>query len=134
MEEEQNLVIPLVEERVTATKREVETGRVRVTTKVREREEMARAELVRDEVDVVRIPRGEEVAALPEIRHEGDTTIIPVVEERLFVEKRLFLVEEIHLRRTRSTEEFAQPVTVARQWAEIVRDTSGGGQPEVSKE
>jgi stress response protein YsnF len=61
MNEEQNLVIPLVEERVSATKREVETGRVRVRTRVEERQELVRAELARDEVDVERVAIGREV-------------------------------------------------------------------------
>jgi hypothetical protein len=51
---------------------------------------------------------------------------VPIVEEVLVVEKKLMLVEEIHLTRTRSTEEFAQPVTLAVQQAEIERDDSSG--------
>lgn len=50
------------------------------------------------EVDVERVPVDIVVDAPPEMRREGDVTIIPVVEERLVVEKRLVLVEEIHIR------------------------------------
>lgn len=35
----------------------------------------------------------------PEIRTEGDVTIVPVLEEVLVVEKRLVLKEELHIRR-----------------------------------
>lgn len=127
MAEEQDLVIPLVEERVFATKREVETGRVRVSTHTDRHEEMVRVDLARDEVEVTRVPKNEEIAEAPEPREEGDVTIVPVVEERLVVEKKLVLVEEIHIRRTRSSEEFTQPVTLARQRAEVEREEAAVG-------
>lgn len=119
-------VIPLVEERAIVGKRLVESGRVRVATRVEQREEMVRAELARDEVAVERVPINRPVDAMPDIRQEGEVTIVPVVEEVLVVEKRLMLVEEIHLRRRRTIEEFAQPVTLASQRAEIVRHETGG--------
>ena len=134
MEEEQNLVIPLVEERVSATKREIETGRVRVHTRVEEREEIVRAELARENVEVERVPMSVEISSVPETRQEGDVTIIPVVEEVLVVTKKLMLVEEIRLRRTRTIEEHARPVTLARQRAEIERERSGGGHTNPSEE
>ena len=122
MKEEQDLVIPLVEERVSATKREVETGRVRVSTHTDRYEEMVRVDLARDEVEVRRVRKDEEISKVPEAREEGGVTIIPVVEERLVVEKKLVLVEEIHIHNKNSTEEFAQPVTLSRQRAEIERE------------
>jgi uncharacterized protein (TIGR02271 family) len=119
-------VIPLVEERAVVSKRLVETARVRVATRVEQREEMVRAELARDEVAVERVPINRPIDVVPDIRQEGEVTIVPVVEEVLVVEKRLVLVEEIHLRRRRTIEEFAQPVTLASQRAEIVRHETGG--------
>jgi len=133
MKEEQNLVIPLVEERVSATKREVETGRVRVRTRVEERQEMIREDLARDEVDIERVPLDIEVDAMPQVRQEGDVTIVPVVEEVLVVQKKLVLVEEIRLRRTRSHEEFAEPVTVRAQRAEVERQESSGDNQTTTK-
>lgn len=126
MNEEQNLVIPLLEERVSTSKREVETGRVRVRTRVEERQEIASAELARDEVEVERVPANREVAEMPEVRQQGTTTIVPVVEEVLVVEKKLVLVEEIHLTRKQSTEEFTQPIILRAQRAEIEREDSSG--------
>lgn len=134
MDEEQNLVIPLVEERVSATKREVETGRVRVRTRVEERQEIVRADLARDSVEIERVAMNVEISAVPAVRQEGDITVVPVVEEVLVVEKKLMLVEEVRLRRTRSIEEHTQPVTLASQRAEIEREASGGGQTKTSEE
>jgi uncharacterized protein (TIGR02271 family) len=134
MDEERSLVIPLVEELVSATKREVETGRVRVHTRVEEREEIVRASLARERIEVERVPLNVEVSAVPETRQEGDVTIVPVVEEVLVVTKKLVLVEEVRLRRVRTIEEHAQPVTLATQRAEIERDDSGGGHPNPSEQ
>ena len=50
---------------------------------------------------------------------EGDVTIIPVVEERAVLVTRLFVVEEIHIRRTRVTETVEVPVTLRRQRAVV---------------
>lgn len=121
-EQEEVASIPLVEERLDVSKREVETGRVRVRIGVEAREERVRAELSRDDVEIRRVPRNEPVAEIPTVRLEGDTTIIPVVEEEVVVEKRLILVEEIHVVRRRSqvTEEI--PVMVRSETAEIERD------------
>lgn len=49
----------------------------------------------REQVEVTRVPMDIEVAQVPQVRIEGDVTIVPVLEERLVVEKRLFLVELI---------------------------------------
>jgi len=122
-------VIPLVEEEAIVSKRRVESGRVRVRTRIEEREEWVRADLARDEVQVDRVPVDREIEAVPPIRQEGDVTIVPVVEEVLVVEKRLRLVEEIHLRRTRSHEQISQPVMLAAQRAEIERHETSGEEP-----
>ena len=122
-------VIPLVEEEAFVSKRRVESGRVRVRTRVEEREEWVRVELARDEVQVDRIPVDREIDAIPPIREEGGAIIVPVVEEVLVVEKRLRLVEEIHLRRTHSHEQVSQPVTLASQRAEIERHETSGEEP-----
>lgn len=129
MKTEKELVIPVVEEHVSATKRNVETGRVRVRTTIERREELIREDLARDEVEIERVAINREVDAMPQVRQDGDTTVVPVVEEVLIVEKRLMLVEEIHLRRTRSHEEYTQPVLLRAQRAEIEREASSGDHP-----
>ena len=121
-EAEEVAAIPLVEERLQVGKRQVESGRVRVRVAVDTREEMVPAELARDEVEVRRVPRNVAVGELPGVRLEGDTTIIPVVEEQLVVEKRLVLVEEIHVvRRTRTATEQI-PVALRSERAEVERE------------
>jgi uncharacterized protein (TIGR02271 family) len=121
-EEQEVAAIPLVEERIRVDKRQVESGRLRVSVSVAERDEDVSVELSHDEVEVRRVPRGIPVTALPSVRIEGNVTVIPVVEERVVVEKRLVLVEEIHVRRRTVSATETVPVRLRAEQAEIERD------------
>lgn len=125
---EELAAIPLVEERLSITKRQVEAGRVRVHVTVAEREETITEELSRDDVQIERVPRNERVSEMPHVRLEGSTTIIPVVEEVVVVEKALVLVEEIHVRRATASESVQIPVTLRSERARVERDSDGGSQ------
>ena len=111
----------LAAEELSVAKVPTETGRVRVSTHTHEREVLVDENLARETVEIETIPVGLRIHAVPEVRHEGDTTIIPVVEEILFLEKRLMLKEEIHIRRVRTTERFQKKVTLRHQEAVISR-------------
>lgn len=119
--EEGDAVIPLHDESVTVGKQRVERSRVRVTTRVSEREEMVREALEQEEATVTRVPIDREIDAHPGIRQEGDVTVIPLVEEMLVVERRLILREELHIRKTRRTVEVEQPVTLRSEEAVVER-------------
>jgi stress response protein YsnF len=114
-------IIPLVEETATVDKRQVVTGRVRVQTITDIVEELARADVQRESVEVTRVPIDKVVETAPEIRTEGDVTVVPVLEEVLVVEKRLVLKEELHIRRRIETEAVEVPVTLRKQRAVIER-------------
>ncbi len=114
-------VIPLVEETTSISKREVVTGRVRVQTVTDTVEELARADVQRETVEVTRVPVDKMVDTAPEIRTDGDVTIVPVLEEVLVVEKRLVLKEELHIRRRVATEAVEVPVTLRKQRAVVER-------------
>lgn len=114
--------IPLVEERLEVSKRAVESGRVRVHVTVDERREDITEELLRDDVEIERVPQNVPLAEMPHVRLEGTTTIVPVVEEVVVVEKRLMLVEEIHIRRRSETETRTIPVSVRAERATVERD------------
>jgi uncharacterized protein (TIGR02271 family) len=102
--------IPIVEERATIEKQVVPTGRVRITSRVEQRLETLRDELVTQTVDVERVAVNREVDTEPRIRSEGDVLIIPVVEQRLVVEKRWFITEELHVHRREHSEAVEIPV------------------------
>ena len=121
MSDDRETVVPLHRETASVGKRRVERGGARVTTTVREREEIVRQALEQEEVEVTRVPVGREVGERPEVRQEGDTTIIPLVEEVLVVERRLVLREEIHVRRGTRTVQAEQPVILRSEDAVIDR-------------
>ena len=114
-------VVPIVEEELRVSKRQVVKGRVRVRTVVDTVEEVAREELRSETIEVTRVPIDREVTEAPAVRIEGDVTIVPVLEEVLVVEKRLMLKEELHLRRKVETETFEAPVTLRKQRVEVER-------------
>jgi stress response protein YsnF len=117
-----DLTIPIVEEEATILKRSVETERVSVRTSSDEEQVLVRDEVRREHVAITRVPKDEEVAEAPAIRTEGDVTIVPVLEERLVVEKRLFLVEELHLRRAVEHQAVELTTTLRRTRVEIERE------------
>jgi stress response protein YsnF len=124
-EEVEAASIPVVEEELKVDRREVQTGRVRVRTVPEEHTVVASERLVRTDVAIEHVPIDEEIGAVPEVREDGETVVIPVVEERLV--KRLFLGEEVRLTRRASTEQFEQPVQLRAQRVAIEREQSGGG-------
>lgn len=92
--------IAVHEERLVVTARAVESGRVTVTTSVKEHDETVEMLLRQQNISVDRVAINRVVEKAPEVRQDGDTLIVPVMEEILVVEKRLVLREEIHIRTT----------------------------------
>lgn len=119
------VVIPVVEEHAHIEARARPVGKVRVSTKITEHVERVEADLAREDVRVVRVSINRPVDSMPGIREEEGAVVFPVVEERLVVEKRLFLVEEIRLVRNRRTEHVEQDVTVRSSEAVIEREGEG---------
>jgi len=124
------IVVPLFSEEVFVSKRVVPTGRVRVSRVTRHSEELVDEILAREHVEVERIPIDREVTAMPAVREDGDTLVIPIVEEALTVQRRLVLKEEVRIRRIRQTERHQERVTLRKQEAAITRlpvEDSGTG-------
>ena len=113
--------VRLVEETLRLDKREVLTGKVRISTKVDTVEEIARASLREERVEITRVPIDRVVETAPGVREENGVTIVPVLEEVLFVEKRLVLVEELHITRQVAVESVEVPVQLRKERA-VVED------------
>ena len=97
-----DVVLPVVEERVRTGTRRVSTGVVRVTTRtVAEARELALPPCTSEEVAVERVPIGRVVDAPVPPHVDGDLTVIPVYEEVLV--RQWILKEEVRVRRTRRT-------------------------------
>jgi uncharacterized protein (TIGR02271 family) len=114
--------IQVVNETATIEKRDVVTGRVRVSTRTATADELVSATLARGNVEVTRLPINREIDAPPPVRTEGDSMFVPVVEEILVVEKRWVLVEEIQIRQTTKTQAVELPVRLRKQHAVIERE------------
>ena len=100
-----SVTIPVIEEQMLVDKKTIETGKVIISKKVEERNEMITVSLLRENYTVEHITVDKLVDETPIIRYEGDTTIIPVIQEVMV--KRILLVEEIRI--TKNTTETSEP-------------------------
>ena len=83
--------------------------------------------LTTEEVVVERVPVNRPVDEAPTIRHEGDTLVIPLLEEVLVVEKRLVLREEVHVRKVHKEVHSPQEVSLRSEEIEITRQPVSSG-------
>ncbi|GAB3542725.1 hypothetical protein GCM10027343_15130 [Noviherbaspirillum agri] len=101
-------------------KRTVDTGRgVRIHKTVSERQQVVDEPLLREELVVEHVPVGRVVADTdpPQTRYEGNTLVVPVLEEVLVVQKQLLLKEELRITRQQHRE--ATPRTVSLRAEEV---------------
>lgn len=110
-------VLPLVEERISVNKREVAGERIGVKIVTDSFEETVRQTLSHERLSISRVPCSRMVDAVPAIKTEGDLTVISIVEERLVVERQLWLTEELHIRKEKIDETVEQPVLLRKQRA-----------------
>jgi uncharacterized protein (TIGR02271 family) len=92
--------LPVLEEVATISKQTVPTGHVRLEKTVDIHTQTISEPLRREEAVVERVTVGTVVDPVspPQVRIENGVTIVPVLEEILFIEKRLILKEELHIR------------------------------------
>lgn len=119
---DESLTIPRVEEQISVEKQQHVRGTIRVHVVPRERKQTVSVPIVETHAEVRRVEIGRIVESAPPVREEGDTVIIPVVEEVLVVEKRLLLREEIHVQRSQRTRNEDQEVSLRSEQVEISRD------------
>lgn len=121
---DEHVVVPVVQETVEIDKRLVETGKVRIHKQVHEREAVVEEPLLHDEIEVQRVAVNKFVDEPAAVRQEGDTTIIPVLEEVLVVEKRLLVKEELHVTRRTVETKSEIPVTVRQEEVVVERESA----------
>ena len=114
-------VIPVVAEELVVGRQTVETGRVRVSKVVHEDQETVDQPTVTEEVVVERVPVNQFVEAAPEPRQEGDTLVLPVLEEVVVVQRKLLLKEEVRVTKRRTESRQPQTVSVRREEVKIER-------------
>ncbi len=121
------MVVPLYSEELSVDLRRNVTGRVRVHVHTVERDALVDEVVGNERVEIERVTIGRVVDVAPPVREEGDTTVIPVMEEVIVTERRLILKEEIRLRRVRTTTSHRETYSVRQQRADIERIVPDAG-------
>lgn len=116
-----NVILPIVEETVTVGKKKRIIGKIVAKTSVVEDEHTIDEPLVCESVDIERLAVDRWVDAPVPVRHEGNTTILSIMEEVVVVEKRWKVVEEIHLTKREAIRHEPQQVVVRRTEATVER-------------
>jgi stress response protein YsnF len=131
------LKVPVYEEQALVDKRVVDTGRgVRIHKIVAEHPCHIDESLTHDEVQVSHVPVDRIVALdqAPATRYEGDTLVVPILEEVLVVERRLRIKEELRITRTRREERHAETVMLKAEQVSVERFDDAGDGPSTSLE
>jgi stress response protein YsnF len=123
--------LPLLAEEVTVSKQVVETGRVQVARVTREHDQLIDELLARD-VGNRPDPNRPADETMPAVRDEGDTVVIPIVEQVLVIERRLLLKEEVRVRPVRSTERHQESDASPRSGSHAPSGGAAGSGEEVS--
>ena len=126
------LVVPVIREEVQVDKRIVDTGRgVRIHKTVAELPCHIDERLLRDEVEVSHVPVDRIVALdeAPATRYEGETLVVPILEEVLVVERRVRIKEELRITRTRREAHHAETVMLKSEQVSVERFEEPGDRP-----
>ena len=116
------MVIPVVEEQLEVSRERVETSRVRISKTIESRDVVVDDPLSREKVRVEHVPINQVVTGdVPQIREDGDVTVVPILEERVVTRTELVLVEEVRIHRDRSEYHDPQTVTLRKEVVAVER-------------
>jgi uncharacterized protein (TIGR02271 family) len=114
-------VVPIVEEELHIEKQNVETGRVRLTKTVQEREVLVTQPVMQEDIQIERVPINRWLSEPASVRYEGDIMIIPVMEEVPVVEKRLRLKEELRVTKRQIITQRSEPMRLRTEEVHVER-------------
>jgi Domain of unknown function (DUF2382) len=121
-------IIPVIQEDVVIGTERATTGTVRVRTVIHEDEHAIDEPVTITDVEVKRVPvdlwTDEPIAD----RVEGDTRIISVHREEVIVQRRLHVVEEVHVTLRRREERHREIVRTRQTQVVVDRDGSISGE------
>lgn len=130
-QQEERLVIPVIQEEMNVGKRVVDTGKgVRVVKRVHEREEKVILPLIQENLKVEHVDIGMIVSPdnLPVARQEGDTYIVPVLEEVLVLEKKIILKKEVRITRTKKEVSKVEKIRLRKEELSVEHFNENDGQ------
>lgn len=122
------MTFPVMEEEAQVSRRVIDTGRgVRIHKTVRGREQVVDPPLIRDELEVEHVSIGRVIGdnEAPATRYDGDTLVVPVLEEVLVVQKQLLLKEEVRITRHRRPVRLPQRVELRSEQVTVERFDEG---------
>ena len=121
-------IIPVIQEDVVIGRERATTGTVRVRTVLHEDEHAIDEPITITDVEVKRVPvdlwTDEPIAD----RVEGDTRIISVHREEIIVQRRLHVVEEVHVTSRKREERHREIVRTRKTQVVVDRDGSISGE------
>jgi uncharacterized protein (TIGR02271 family) len=123
--------IPVLAEELELARQREETGALRVRVEVDRQHETLTDDALVERVSVTRVPRDVAVPAAQAPWTEGETLVVPVYEERIVVERRLVLKEEIRITRHAQRTPVEAQALVRRERAVVERQQPDGSWREV---
>jgi stress response protein YsnF len=114
--------VPLVKEEVSVSVRKVPRERMRVRRRVVTEHREVHTPVWAERVQVEHVQRDVFVERAPAPRREGDTLVLPIVEEVPVVQTRLLLKEEVRIRVVRERRIDRRTIAVRRHEIELERE------------
>lgn len=117
----QETTIPVVHEVLEVGKTVVVTGKVRITTHTTEEEVQVNIPVRSEHYDVQTVSSTETFDTPPPVRQEGDTTIIPIIEEIVVTTKRYRVIEEVRIVKRHTETPYLQEISLKKQHVKVER-------------
>jgi stress response protein YsnF len=115
-------VLSVIEETAEVTTKVVDKAKVVVSKTIDKHVEYFDIPVTEEQVIVKRIPKNEFVEQLPpHVRNEGDVMIISVLKEVPVIEKRMMLVEEIHVTKINTVRTKTREVVLNKERVTVKR-------------
>lgn len=112
-------IIPVVGEEVVTGKKIVKKGTVIIEKRLNEEDFSVEMPVTSEVINIEHIPKNQLIETRPEIRHEGETIIIPVTKE--VIVRKLMLVEEIRITKAIRTDTVRNNVKLKKEEVIISR-------------
>lgn len=114
--------LKVIEESFEVTKKVIDKAKVELQKSISTENHSVNVELNEEKILVRRIPKNEIVNVIPEsVRYEDGVMIISVLKEVAVVEKKMMLVEEIHVIKQQEQKTETIQVPVCREEVTITR-------------
>lgn len=118
---EQTHRFDVIQEQVQIDKEVIETGIVQILKQVSEERQVVDLPSSREEITVERVARNQYVETPPNVRYEGDTMIIPVLQEVIVTQKKILLVEEVYVTKHRVHAHRSEEVILRKETIAVER-------------